>query len=118
MALISGLLAASLIDLRTVHHPDPDSLGAGGDFGFVVHAIVDRPTIPGALNLVDDQTGPLLGALSAGAAIGLGITIILWAVRIIPTAFPDGEPMLEVDRENLRSGEKRNAPKSAPANRG
>jgi len=106
MALISGLLAASLIDFELYIIPIqiPWVLAV---VGFVVHAIVDRPTIPGALNLVDAQTGPPLAALSAGAGVGLAITIALWAVRIIPTAFPNGEPLLEVDYENYRKERER-----------
>jgi leader peptidase (prepilin peptidase)/N-methyltransferase len=99
MTLISGLLAASLIDAELFIIPTqiPWVLAL---IGFVVHAIVDQPAIPGALNLVG-STGPPLAALSAGGTVGLTITIILWLMGIMPTSFVQGEPMLEVDRARM-----------------
>jgi leader peptidase (prepilin peptidase)/N-methyltransferase len=100
MILVSGLLAASLIDAESYCIPIeiPWVLAI---IGFVVHPIVDRPTIPGALNLVG-STGPPLAALAAGSAIGLILTILLWMRGIMPTSFAEGEPMLDVDREEYQ----------------
>lgn len=90
---VASLLAASLIDAELFIIPlEIPWLMAG--IAFVVHAIVDRPTVPGALNL-----SPLLSATSAGATIGLAISMFLWWRGIFPTSFPQGEPMLEIDRE-------------------
>ena len=112
MALISGLLAASLIDAELYIIPSqiPWVLAVAG---FVVHAVVDQPAIPGSLNLVG-STGPMMAALAAGGAVGLSASIILWYFRVMPTSFALGEPMLEVDRDMLheemakakRAGEK------------
>jgi leader peptidase (prepilin peptidase)/N-methyltransferase len=41
-------------------------------------------------------------ALSAGAAIGLAISITLWMLKILPTSFANGEPMLDVDRRQIQ----------------
>ena len=100
MALISGLLAASLIDAELYIIPIqiPWVLAI---IGFIVHSIADRPTIPGSLNLVG-SIGSSQAALSAGAAIGLAISISLWVLKILPTSFANGEPMLEVDRRQIQ----------------
>ncbi len=99
MLMISGLLAASLIDAELFIIPIeiPRVLAIAG---FIVHAIADRPTVPGSLNLVG-EFGPALAALSAGAAVGLGISLILWMLAWMPTSFPHGEPLLDVDRKML-----------------
>jgi leader peptidase (prepilin peptidase)/N-methyltransferase len=102
MALLSGLLAASLIDAELFIIPleIPYVLAV---VGFVVHAIFDRPTLPGALNLVDPATGAptVAGALAAGGALGLAVSLVLFRKGIIPISFPNGEPILEVDRPDL-----------------
>ena len=99
MALVAGLLAASLIDAELFMIPIeiPWVLAA---LGILVHTIVDRPSLAGALNVL-----PSAGALAAGGTVGLIITLILWKVGIIPVSFPHGEPMLDVPAEG-----------SAPAN--
>jgi leader peptidase (prepilin peptidase)/N-methyltransferase len=99
MVLISGLLAASLIDAELFIIPlqIPWVIAA---VAIVVHAIADRPWTPGALNITGDF-GPFTAAFSAGGAIGLLISVGLWFYGIIPTSFPQGEPLLEVDRANI-----------------
>jgi leader peptidase (prepilin peptidase)/N-methyltransferase len=94
MALISALLAASLIDAELFIIPIqiPWFIAI---IGFVVHAIVDRPTLPGSLNLVGDY-GQVWIALSAGASLGFLVTLILWGLKIVPTSFERGE-VLEID---------------------
>lgn len=92
MFLASSLLAASLIDAELFIIPlEIPWLAAG--VGIVVHAIIDRPSLPGALS-----AEPVGGAMAAGATVGLLLSLVLWRIRIIPTSFPKGEPILEVDR--------------------
>jgi len=93
MALIAGLLAASLIDAEMFMIPIeiPWVLAL---LGIIVHTIIDKPSMPGALNLT-----PTVGALAAGGTIGLIVTLALWKVGIIPVSFPDGEPMQDLDRD-------------------
>lgn len=99
MATLAGLLAASLIDAEFFIIPQviPWFLAI---LAFVVHTAADRAALPGSLNLVG-AAGPAESALAAGAALGLLLSMSLWALGIIPTTFPEGEPMLEVDRQQL-----------------
>ncbi|HYO11156.1 MAG TPA: prepilin peptidase [Tepidisphaeraceae bacterium] len=98
MALIGGLLAASLIDAELFIIPVeiPWVLAA---VGIVVHAIIDRPSLPGALNA---NVGA--AALAAGGAVGLILSIALYLRGIIPQSFPDGEPMQDVDEPGAGAG--------------
>src|SRR6266542_583403 len=72
MFMVSGLLAASAVDFEQFIIPIqiPWTIAA---VGMVVHAIIDRPTLPGALN-VNASTA----ALSSGGGVGLLISILLW----------------------------------------
>jgi leader peptidase (prepilin peptidase)/N-methyltransferase len=99
MATIAALLAASLIDLELFIIPVeiPWLIAV---LGIVVHAIVDRPPLPGALNL----NAPT-AALAAGAGAGLLCSIVLWAFDVMPTSFPDGEPLLEHERQTGAGGD-------------
>jgi len=95
MLLIACLLAASLIDWELFIIPlEIPYLAAL--IGVVVHAIIDRPGLPGSLSL-DVGTG----ALSAGAVVGLILSIVLYRAGFIRQSFRDGEPLLEIDREQL-----------------
>jgi leader peptidase (prepilin peptidase) / N-methyltransferase len=94
MLLLSGLLAASLIDAELYIIPAvipwvTALLAAVG------HAIFDRPDLPGSL-----LAAPASLALSAGAGIGLAISILLLHFQIIPLSFPEGD-LLESEREDL-----------------
>jgi prepilin signal peptidase PulO-like enzyme (type II secretory pathway) len=82
MAMVAALLAASLIDAELFMIPIeiPWTIAA---LGLIVHTIMDRPSMAGALNLM-----PLPAALSAGATVGLMITGLLWWRGIIPVSFP------------------------------
>ena len=94
--VIASLLAASLIDAELFIIPlEIPWLMAG--VAILVHAIVDRPTLPGALNL-----GPPAAALAMGGGVGLAISMTLWKFGIMPTSFPQGEPMLEADRDIIQ----------------
>jgi leader peptidase (prepilin peptidase)/N-methyltransferase len=91
--LISCLLAASLIDAELFIIP----IGIpwlAVIVGIIGHAMIDRPTTPGAL-LLSAPTA----ALAAGGAVGLAVSIGLWWIGIMPQSFSEGEPLLEVDRE-------------------
>jgi leader peptidase (prepilin peptidase)/N-methyltransferase len=101
MFMISSLLAASLIDAELYIIPAQIPWIVAG-VALVVHALADRPTVPGSLNLLGSSGVPL-AALSAGGAVGLAISGGLLALGWLPTSFPQGEPMLEVDRAALES---------------
>ena len=101
MALASALLAASLIDAELFIIPleIPYVIAV---IAFVVHAIFGGPTKPGALNLVDPAgQATFANALAAGGFVGLLVSLLLFWRGIIPLSFPQGEPILEVDRPEL-----------------
>jgi leader peptidase (prepilin peptidase)/N-methyltransferase len=95
MVLISALLAASLIDAELFIIP-VEICWVLAAVGIMVHAIIDQPGFPGALN-ANAQSA----ALAAGGGVGLLISIALFYAKIIPMSFPHGEPLLEVDRTEL-----------------
>lgn len=91
--LLSCLLAASLIDAELFIIPiEIPWLAAAA--GVLVHGFVDRPSLPGALNV-----SPLPAAIAAGGASGLIVSVLLLKFRVIPQSFADGGPPLEVHRE-------------------
>lgn len=96
LLLLSGLLAASLIDLQLYIIPIsiPWLVAA---VALVVHPLEDNPNIPGSLNLVGPN-GAVYAAIAIGGTVGFIISLLLWALRILPTSFPEGEPLLDVDR--------------------
>ena len=91
MAMVAALLAASLIDAELFMIPIeiPWTIAA---LGIIVHTIIDKPSMPGALNV-----SPTAGALAAGGTMGLIVTLILFHFEVIPLSFPEGEPMLDVE---------------------
>jgi leader peptidase (prepilin peptidase)/N-methyltransferase len=99
LATVAALLAASLIDVELYIIP-PLIPWLMAIVAFGVHTLADRPYVPGSLNLVG-PFGPVLCAASAGGAVGLAIAIALWWVGVLPTSFPEGEPLLDVDREAI-----------------
>jgi leader peptidase (prepilin peptidase)/N-methyltransferase len=109
MITVAGLLASSLIDAELFIIPTPIPY-VFGFLGIIVHTIADRPWVPGSLNLVGGY-GACEGALAAGATVGLLISLALWWKGILPTSFPEGEPLLEADRiaieEETREARKR-----------
>ena len=98
---VAALLAASLIDAELYIIPAVIPWTVAG-MGLVVHAMADRPWVPGSLNLTGE---PALCALSAGGAVGLTVSLGLWWRGVLPTSFPDGEPLLEVDRAAIAAEE-------------
>jgi leader peptidase (prepilin peptidase)/N-methyltransferase len=91
MFLVSGLLAASAVDFEQYIVP-VEITWITAVVGIVVHTIVDQPAMPGALNV-----NPSVAALAAGGGVGLLISIALWYYEIIPTSFPLGDPLLDID---------------------
>ena len=91
MVLVSGLLASSLIDAELFIIPVevPWVLAA---VGIVAHAIIDKPSLPGALNANAGGS-----ALALGGGIGLIVSIVLYQKGILAQSFPDGEPMQDVE---------------------
>lgn len=106
MVLISGLLAASLIDAEMYIIP-VEIPWIVGLLGVVVHATWDRPGMPGSLSV-----GPTGGAIAAGAGVGVLLCIAAWRMGYLPQSFPKGEPLLESEREELAE-EMRKTGKSA-----
>lgn len=94
MFLIASLLAISLIDAELFIIPLAVPWIMAG-VGMGVHALVDRPTLPGAINLTD-PTG-VSAAMALGGALGLLVSILLFMKGVIPESFPKGEPSLEID---------------------
>lgn len=93
MFMIAALLAASLIDADLFIIPaEIPWLMAG--VGVAVHAIIAAPGQPGSL-----LVGAEAGALAAGALAGWLISLLLLRLRWLGISFPQGEPMLDVDRE-------------------
>ncbi|HZL36938.1 MAG TPA: prepilin peptidase [Tepidisphaeraceae bacterium] len=93
MFLLSGLLAASLIDAESFTIPlqipwliVPIAL--------IVHPLFDRGYEPGALSV-----GPTGAALAVGGTLGVLISIVLLYTGIFPRSFADGGPAMEMDRE-------------------
>ncbi len=95
MFLVSALLAASLIDAELFIIPT-EICWTLAIVGMFVHAIISTPFFPGALNV-----NPQAAALATGGGAGLIISIVLWNFGRMPTSFPHGEPLLEVDRTEL-----------------
>jgi nitrate/nitrite transporter NarK len=101
MFMVASLLAVSLIDAELFIIP----LGIPwlmAVVGIVVHAIVDRPNVPGALNLAP---GGIAGGMALGGGVGLLISIILFQLKILPMSFAEGEPMLDHERQAIEQGE-------------
>ena len=92
MMLVGALIAATLIDwelfiipLEVPYFVVP--------FALVVHAVWGWP---GMLNL-----SPAVGALAAGAGVGVIVSFVLWCLKILPTSFAEGGPTLEIDKAKL-----------------
>jgi leader peptidase (prepilin peptidase)/N-methyltransferase len=95
LVMISCLLAASLIDAELYIIPlaIPWLLAA---VAIVIHALADLPGRPGSI-----IPGRFGSTLAAGGVAGLGLAILLWRLKLLPTSFPQGEPLLESEREEL-----------------
>ena len=94
MALISGLLAASVIDAEDFIIPAGIPWFLAGA-GIVMHAVVDRPNVVGNILI-----GPAKMSLSAGAGLGLAISIVLLHFGVFPLSFAEGD-LMDHEREEL-----------------
>jgi leader peptidase (prepilin peptidase)/N-methyltransferase len=105
--VLSCLLAASLIDAELYEIP----LGITWMMAIVAmiaHAIFDDPRHGGSLNLVrpDGRPSPF-AALAAGGTLGLAISMLLTWRKILPRSFPQGEPLLDIEREAVEEENER-----------
>lgn len=101
LALISALLAASLIDAELFIIPPTIPLLLAV-LGLSVHTLVDEPRISGALNLVDAAGRPSpAAAMALGGAVGLVISLVLLNRGVLKRSFDEGAPLLDVEREAL-----------------
>lgn len=93
MFMVCALFAASLIDAERyeIELSIPWLMAV---VGFIVHALVDRRNVPGAVNL---DPGSIGGALAIGGMLGLIASIVLLRLGKMPLAFAQGEPALDVD---------------------
>lgn len=96
MALLSALLAASLIDAELFIIPlgIPWTIAAAG---IVVHTICDSPGAVGSV-----ITTPVYSALAIGGFIGLVLSIILLEIGFLKPSFADGAPMTEKERDDFQ----------------
>src|SRR5690349_12596837 len=94
MWLIGALLASSLIDLE-LYIIEPRVVWVTSAAAVIFHTIEDRDTMPGTLSLIH----PTAAALAAGAALGWAISGVLWFLGKLPLSFPQGEPILEAQRD-------------------
>jgi leader peptidase (prepilin peptidase)/N-methyltransferase len=95
MLMIAALLASSLIDAEHFIIPAeiPWLIAA---VGLIVHALIDRPWTPGTLNAL-----PPVGAMAAGAGMGLILSIILLRSGVMPMSFAEGAPLMEIEKKRL-----------------
>ncbi len=125
MVLVSGLLAASLIDAELFIIPTdiPWFLALVGIIG---HALIDAPNRPGALSLSPLPAyappgwidyGPATATLAFGAALGLIFSIAALLIGWMPASSIESDLVLEVDRQRdpHASGAVDNPPRPEPA---
>jgi leader peptidase (prepilin peptidase)/N-methyltransferase len=96
MWLISALLASSLIDAE-LFIIEPWVVWTTAFVAVLFHAGLDQNRTPGTLS----EVRPAGAALAAGAALGWAISGILWFFGKFPLSFPEGEPILEAQREDV-----------------
>lgn len=96
MWLIAALLAETLIDLE-LYIIEPSVVWTTAAVAVLFHTLMDHPASPGTLTNI----APSSAALAAGAAIGWAISGILYRFGLLPQSFPQGEPLLEAQREEI-----------------
>jgi leader peptidase (prepilin peptidase)/N-methyltransferase len=101
--VLSCLLAASLIDAERYEIP-LSITWLVAIVSIIAHAIFDDPRQAGSLNLVrPDGLPSSLTALAAGGSIGLILSMLLSWRGILKRSFPEGEPLLDVEREAVEA---------------
>ena len=95
MFMISGLLAASLIDAELFIIPlsIPWLIAA---VAVVVHGWFDEPSTPGGVMI-----GAVPGGLAAGAGLGTLVSYLLWLTGKMPISFAEGAPLMEIEKAEL-----------------
>lgn len=96
MWLIAALLAETLIDLE-LYIIEPSVVWTTAAVAVLFHTFMDHPATPGTLTNI----APSSAALAAGAAIGWAISGVLYKFGLLPQSFPQGEPLLEAQREEI-----------------
>jgi leader peptidase (prepilin peptidase)/N-methyltransferase len=109
MVLIGALLAATLIDAELFIIP-PSIPWFVVPFALAEHAVWDRPGWPGGLNL-----GGPAAALTAGATVGLLLSLALYALGIIPASFAESAPLMEIEKKQFEAAKEEAPPDFTPA---
>jgi leader peptidase (prepilin peptidase)/N-methyltransferase len=91
--MIGGLLACSLIDAEYYIVPIEIAWIFGG-LGLLVHAFIDMPITPGALNAT-----PPVAAVALGSGVGLLLSLFLLDRNILKRSFNEGAPLLEIEKK-------------------
>ncbi|QOV88624.1 prepilin peptidase [Humisphaera borealis] len=103
LAMISALLAASLIDAELFIIPPTIPLLLAV-LGVGVHTAFDGPRLSGALSVVlADGTPSPAAALAVGGTLGLILSLILLRAGVLRRSFDEGAPLLDVERKALEA---------------
>ena len=97
--MIASLLAASLIDAEHFHIP-LWVCWIMAAVGIVGHPLLVSADVAGSL-----AVGPLVGAMAAGGAIGLCVSLLLLRLGWLARSFADGEPILDALRDRIAQSE-------------
>jgi leader peptidase (prepilin peptidase) / N-methyltransferase len=98
LPLIACLIAASLIDFELMIIPIwiPWLMAV---IGFAVHAIFDRPGLPGSLIQTD-----VVAMMSLGGAVGIVLSLVLMRFGLLKRSFLEGEPMTKNEQDAVAAG--------------
>jgi prepilin signal peptidase PulO-like enzyme (type II secretory pathway) len=91
---ISALLSAALIDARMFWIPQSIPI-LMAIVGLLYHTLLDRPRVPGALNLTSGGAA----AMTIGAGLGLLISLALVLTGKLTRSFAHGWPALEIEKD-------------------
>lgn len=95
MFTIAVLLAASLIDAELYIIP-LEMTWTLAAVGILAHALLIPADMPGNL-----MPGTLGAAVAAGGTVGLVVSLLALRLGWLGRSFPQGEPILDVDRETI-----------------
>lgn len=93
---IAALLAASLIDAELFIIP-LEIPWLVAIVGLIAHAFIAPTGMPGNL-----AAGPIASAVGAGGTVGLILSMLALRFGWLKRSFPQGEPVLDVDREAIQ----------------